>query len=115
MTLTPLIIGSASRPCPHRSSKHDLCMPLRMTAWRLAHHDFHITPKPVQALDHLCFANATELAAQKVRLHLSEVKGPVMDRLKTTHFLRDLNGKAFLSQYDVWIYLSQSKAGTNMI
>ena len=47
-------------------------------------------------------ALATELAAQKVRLHLSEVKGPVMDRLKTTHFLRDLNGEVFLSQYDAW-------------
>ena len=27
---------------------------------------------------------------------------PVMDRLKTTHFLRDLNGEVFLSQYDAW-------------
>jgi sulfate permease, SulP family len=31
-------------------------------------------------------------------LHLSEVKGPVMDRLKRTHFLDELNGKVFLSQ-----------------
>src|SRR5690606_22950380 len=30
-----------------------------------------------------------------VRLHLSEVKGPVMDRLKTSHFLDDLNGRIF--------------------
>lgn len=33
-----------------------------------------------------------------VGLHLSEVKGPVMDRLKRTHFLEELNGKVFLSQ-----------------
>lgn len=33
-----------------------------------------------------------------VVLHLSEVKGPVMDRLKRTHFLEDLSGKVFLSQ-----------------
>ncbi|WP_340587322.1 SulP family inorganic anion transporter [Erythrobacter alti] len=33
-----------------------------------------------------------------IGLHLSEVKGPVMDRLKRTHFLEDLNGKVFLSQ-----------------
>jgi SulP family sulfate permease len=37
-----------------------------------------------------------------LRLHLSEVKGPVMDRLKTSHFLDVLNGKVFLSQYDAW-------------
>ena len=34
-----------------------------------------------------------------IRLHLSEVKGPVMDRLQKTHFLDDLTGQVFLSQY----------------
>ncbi|WP_185960237.1 SulP family inorganic anion transporter [Erythrobacter insulae] len=33
-----------------------------------------------------------------IGLHLSEVKGPVMDRIKRTHFLEELNGKVFLSQ-----------------
>jgi len=33
-----------------------------------------------------------------VCLHLSEVKGPVMDRLKRSHFLDELNGEVFLSQ-----------------
>ena len=33
-----------------------------------------------------------------IGLHLSEVKGPVMDRLKRTHFLDELNGRVFLSQ-----------------
>ncbi|MBX7459276.1 sulfate permease [Qipengyuania sp. 1NDH17] len=33
-----------------------------------------------------------------IGMHLSEVKGPVMDRLKRTHFLEELNGKIFLSQ-----------------
>lgn len=37
-----------------------------------------------------------------VGLHLSEVKGPVMDRLKRSHFFDDLNGRVFLSQYDAW-------------
>mgnify|MGYP006195285915 FL=1 len=32
-------------------------------------------------------------------LHLSEVKGPVMDRLQRTHFLQTLSGKIFLSHY----------------
>lgn len=35
-----------------------------------------------------------------IKLHLSEVKGPVMDRLKRSHFLDDLTGEIFLSQYD---------------
>ncbi|GGE56792.1 SulP family inorganic anion transporter [Actibacterium pelagium] len=34
-----------------------------------------------------------------VTLHLSEVKGPVMDRLQKTHFLNALTGQVFLSQY----------------
>ncbi len=38
-----------------------------------------------------------------VGLHLSEVKGPVMDRLKRSHFLDQLNGRVFLSQYEAWI------------
>jgi len=37
-----------------------------------------------------------------VRFHLSEVKGPVMDRLKRTHFIDELNGRVFLSQYEAW-------------
>ncbi|UYV35637.1 sulfate permease [Rhodobacteraceae bacterium D3-12] len=45
-----------------------------------------------------------------VGLHLSEVKGPVMDRLKTTHFLEQLNGRVFLSQYDAWNALASNKA-----
>jgi sulfate permease, SulP family len=34
-----------------------------------------------------------------VAFHLSEVKGPVMDRLERTDFLRHLTGRVFLSQY----------------
>lgn len=34
-----------------------------------------------------------------VRLHLSEVKGPVMDRLAHTHFLKNLSGGVHLSQH----------------
>ncbi|MGG7565540.1 SulP family inorganic anion transporter [Rhodovulum sp. DZ06] len=35
-----------------------------------------------------------------VTFHLSEVKGPVMDRLKRSHFLEELTGKVFLTQFD---------------
>jgi SulP family sulfate permease len=41
-----------------------------------------------------------------VKLHLSEVKGPVTDRLKRSHFLDDLTGEVFLSQYDAWVALT---------
>jgi len=33
-----------------------------------------------------------------ISLHLSEVKGPVMDRLQRSHFLDELSGQVFLSQ-----------------
>ncbi len=42
-----------------------------------------------------------------VGLHLSEVKGPVMDRLKKSHLIGDINGKVFLSQYDAWVSLTR--------
>ncbi len=35
-----------------------------------------------------------------IKLHLTEVKGPVMDRLKRSHFLDELTGRVFLTQYD---------------
>jgi SulP family sulfate permease len=35
-----------------------------------------------------------------VTLHLSEVKGPVMDRLKRSDFLEELSGQVHLSQFD---------------
>ena len=35
-----------------------------------------------------------------ITLHLSEVKGPIMDRLKKSHFLEELTGKVHLTHYD---------------
>ena len=40
------------------------------------------------------------LADGGVTFHLSEVKGPVMDRLKRSHFLQELTGKVHLTHYD---------------
>ena len=42
----------------------------------------------------------TRLRASGIGFHLSEVKGPVMDALMSTHFLRELNGQIFLSQHE---------------
>ncbi|SDX50010.1 SulP family inorganic anion transporter [Roseicitreum antarcticum] len=41
-----------------------------------------------------------------VTFHLAEVKGPVMDSLKRSHFLEDLSGQVFLTQYDAMQTLS---------
>ena len=40
-----------------------------------------------------------QLSEAGVTLHLSEVKGPVMDRLSRTDFLAHLSGQVFLTQY----------------
>ncbi len=40
------------------------------------------------------------LKANNIKLHMSEVKGPVMDKLQTSHFLHELTGEIFLSQFD---------------
>ena len=45
-----------------------------------------------------------------IALHLSEVKGPVMDRLKRSHFLDELTGRVFLAQYDAWRQLTAQNA-----
>ena len=50
------------------------------------------------------------LKAAGLRLHLSEVKGPVMDRLKRTDFLDHLSGDVFLTQYDAFHALAPAIA-----
>lgn len=40
-----------------------------------------------------------------VTLHLSEVKGPVMDKLERTHFLEQLTGNIYFNQYDAIVDL----------
>lgn len=50
------------------------------------------------ALESLELIEARLLSAG-IALHLSEVKGPVMDRLEHTHFLQQLSGQVFLTHY----------------
>ena len=45
-----------------------------------------------------------------VRLHLSEVKGPVMDRLSRAHFLKEMTGAVHLAQYDAFAALAPEAA-----
>jgi SulP family sulfate permease len=49
----------------------------------------------IEAINH-------RLADAGVSLHLSEVKGPVMDALERGHFLHDLTGQVWLSQHEAF-------------
>jgi SulP family sulfate permease len=42
---------------------------------------------------------ASRLKDSGIALHFSEIKGPVMDKLNTTHFLAHLHGRVFLTNY----------------
>ena len=46
------------------------------------------------------------LQEQGIQLHLSEVKGPVLDKLRSSHFLDQLSGKVYLSQFQAFSELS---------
>lgn len=50
-----------------------------------------------------------QLTERGVRLHLSEIKGPVMDRLARTRLLRELSGKVYLSQHQAWTDLTHGR------
>lgn len=47
-------------------------------------------------------------------LHLSEVKGPVMDRLRKTDFLSHLAGEVFVSQFEGWCRLTKRCEAANL-
>jgi SulP family sulfate permease len=61
------------------------------------------------ALESLEAINA-RLKDMGIKLHLSEVKGPVMDKLQKQHFIADLTGKVFLSQHAAFDTLRNSAA-----
>ncbi|MBA4691400.1 MAG: STAS domain-containing protein [Pseudomonas sp.] len=50
-------------------------------------------------------AITARLHAAGIQLHLSEVKGPVMDRLRQGNFLSDFGGQVFISQYEALLAL----------
>ena len=51
------------------------------------------------------------LADAGIQLHLSEVKGPVMDQLQGTDFIAHLNGQVFLTQYQAVAALTPELLG----
>lgn len=50
------------------------------------------------------------LKSAGIRLHLSEVKGPVMDRLQRGRFLQEMSGQVFLTQYQALAALDPDAA-----
>jgi SulP family sulfate permease len=58
------------------------------------------------ALESLDAINA-RLKDSGVTMHLAEVKGPVMDRLKHSDFLDDITGRVFLSTFAAWSELNR--------
>ena len=54
------------------------------------------------------------LKSSGVCLHLAEVKGPVMDRLRRAHFLDELTGRVFLTTYDAFCALTPELAKTTL-
>ena len=50
-------------------------------------------------------AITARLHAAGIQLHLSEVKGPVMDRLRHSDFLSHFGGQVFISQYEALLAL----------
>ncbi|NVM77105.1 SulP family sulfate permease [Duganella sp. SG902] len=49
------------------------------------------------------------LKRRGIGMHLAEVKGPVMDRLRHSTLLQDLNGKLYLSTANAWDQLHSAK------
>ncbi len=62
----------------------------------------HIDASALESLE----AINDRLSELGVSLHLSEVKGPVMDRLRRSHLIRDLGGQIFLTQFDAMLALA---------
>lgn len=67
----------------------------------------------VNAIDMSAFESIEKinerLGGMDVKLHFSEVKGPVMDRLKRTDMFHHLTGKVFLSQHQAFDELAVKK------
>ena len=49
------------------------------------------------------------LSEAGMNFHLSEVKGPVMDRLQRSQFVGQLSGNIYLSHHQAWLDLSEQK------
>jgi SulP family sulfate permease len=70
----------------------------------------HIDASGLESLE----AINARLKEAGIRLHLSEVKGPVMDRLHRSHFLDELSGQVFLHQFEAMQTLDPPRSASDM-
>ena len=70
----------------------------------------HIDASGLESLE----AINARLKEAGIRLHLSEVKGPVMDRLHRSHFLDELSGQVFLHQFEAMQKLDPPRSASDM-
>jgi SulP family sulfate permease len=74
-------------------------------------HDLVLVLSAVNAIDSSALFGLLELnralARRGVRLHLAEVKGPVLDRLRASTLLTELSGRLFLSTANAWDALAR--------
>lgn len=60
------------------------------------------------ALEVLCTLNI-QIKGMKKQLHLAEIKGPVMDRLKNSDLISNLTGRTYLNAYEAFECLADKK------
>jgi SulP family sulfate permease len=81
--------------------------------------DLVLVLSAVNAIDTTALFGLAELnqtlRQRDIRLHLAEVKGPVMDRLKHSAFLAALTGKVFLSTAMAWDELAGTCDGRQVV
>ena len=65
------------------------------------------------ALESFEFIN-NRLNEAGVKLHLSEVKGPVMDQLKSSNFLEELTGEIFLTNFKAFLSIEPELANKTL-
>jgi SulP family sulfate permease len=66
---------------------------------------YSVNDVDVSALESLFKINQ-ELKDAGITFHLSEVKGPIMDRLKRSNFLTQMTGNLYMSHYQAWTDLT---------
>jgi len=52
----------------------------------------------------------SQLESMNIKLHFSEVKGPVMDHLECSGFLKHLSGNIYMSQFRAFKEITEGKA-----
>ena len=90
----------------------DVVPQLRDKGWRVdmgADFRFTVIDIDASALESLGTI-VQRLREAGVQLHLSEVKGPVMDRLKRSDFLERLTGKVFFTHHQAVTELTRGEA-----